>query len=282
MLGANVGIAEPHQVIELQNRVNDLGLDVSSTDTYIAWAIEAYQRGFLDREAVGYELRFGDYQTIGRLIEDVAARRGFGDLLAEGSAFVEGFPREAQDFLMAIKGLPQSDPHDVRYMKGFALGIVTASRGADHDWPGDGRPPYRPGAVRTNAGRVLRDTWLGRGRTAAAGAPGRTGGAAVSRRIYANPDLCTGCEMCSVACSVVKLGVANPHKGAVVIRRNLFERYEFQTLCRQCDPAPCMDACMTGCITRDLATGTVVLDSGRCVGCWMCAMVCPYDASSAI
>lgn len=84
--------------------------------------------------------------------------------------------------------------------------------------------------------------------------------------------------MCSVACSVVKLGVANPHKGAVVIRRNLFERYEFQTLCRQCDPAPCMDACMTGCITRDLATGTVVLDSGRCVGCWMCAMVCPYDA----
>jgi aldehyde:ferredoxin oxidoreductase len=33
---------------------------------------------------------------------------------------------------MAVKNLPQSDPHDVRYLKGFALGIATASRGADH------------------------------------------------------------------------------------------------------------------------------------------------------
>jgi aldehyde:ferredoxin oxidoreductase len=28
--------------------------------------------------------------------------------------------------------LPQSDPHDVRYVKAFALGIATSSRGADH------------------------------------------------------------------------------------------------------------------------------------------------------
>jgi len=31
-----------------------------------------------------------------------------------------------------VKDLPQSDPHDVRYIKSFALGIAVASRGADH------------------------------------------------------------------------------------------------------------------------------------------------------
>lgn len=98
------------------------------------------------------------------------------------------------------------------------------------------------------------------------------------KQIYANPDLCTGCRLCSTACAIAKLGVATPHKGAIIIRQNLFERYEFQSLCRHCDPAPCMDACMVGCIQRDPATGTVTLDTDRCVGCWMCIMVCPYDA----
>ena len=36
------------------------------------------------------------------------------------------------DYVTAIKGMPQSDPHDVRYLKAFGLGIATASRGADH------------------------------------------------------------------------------------------------------------------------------------------------------
>lgn len=99
----------------------------------------------------------------------------------------------------------------------------------------------------------------------------------MTKQIYANPDLCTGCKLCSIACSITHFGVASPRKGAILISQNLYERYEFQSLCRHCDPAPCMDACMTGCIERD-AGGVVRLDSSRCVGCWMCVMVCPYDA----
>jgi len=131
LVGANIGVAETHEVIDLQNIVNDLGLDVSSTGTYIAWAIELYERGYLDKAMAGRELRFGDYEGIKQLIYDIAARRGFGDVLAEASRLVDRFP-DAEGFLIAIKGLPQSDPHDVRYLKGFALGIATASRGADH------------------------------------------------------------------------------------------------------------------------------------------------------
>jgi len=132
LVGANIGVAGTREMIELQNIVNDVGLDISSVGTYIAWAIELFERGYLDRETVGYDLRFGDFEMSRRLIRDIAVRRGFGDVLAEGSRLVERFGPETADFLIAIKGLPQSDPHDVRYLKGFALGIATSSRGADH------------------------------------------------------------------------------------------------------------------------------------------------------
>jgi len=132
LVGANIGVSDTAQVIELQNIVNELGLDVSSVGTYLAWAIELSQRGMLDQSMTGgKELKFGDYETLKQLIYDIAARRGLGDLLAEGSRLVDRFPG-GEGFLIAIKGLPQSDPHDVRYLKGFALGIATSSRGADH------------------------------------------------------------------------------------------------------------------------------------------------------
>ncbi len=132
LVGANIGVSDTAQVIDLQNIVNEVGLDVSSVGTYLAWAIELYERGMLDKKMTGgLELKFGDYATLKQLIYDIAARRGLGDLLAEGSRLVDKFPG-SEGFLIAIKGLPQSDPHDVRYLKGFALGIATSSRGADH------------------------------------------------------------------------------------------------------------------------------------------------------
>ncbi|MCX6059746.1 MAG: aldehyde ferredoxin oxidoreductase family protein [Chloroflexi bacterium] len=132
LLGANVGIAPTEQVIILNNLVNDLGLDASSTGTIIAWAMELYQRGLINDSMTGSPLRWGDYETVHALIEDIAYRRGFGNTLAESSQAARFFPPEARDYLIAVKNLPQSDPHDVRYFKGFALGIAVASRGADH------------------------------------------------------------------------------------------------------------------------------------------------------
>lgn len=132
LLGANCGIADVSQVIELNNLVNDLGLDSSSTGTIIPWAIELYQRGIIDEKLTGQPLEFGDFVTIKSLIEDMAERRGLGNLLAESCQAVRFFGEQSKDYLIAIKGLPQSDPHDVRYIKSFALGIAVASRGADH------------------------------------------------------------------------------------------------------------------------------------------------------
>ena len=132
LLGANIGLEPTEQVITLNNLVNDLGLDASSTGTILAWAMELYQRGLIDDRQAGGPLRWGDFQRIHELIQDIAHRRGFGDTLAESTQAKCFFPPEAADYLIAVKDLPQSDPHDVRYVKSFALGIAVASRGADH------------------------------------------------------------------------------------------------------------------------------------------------------
>jgi aldehyde:ferredoxin oxidoreductase len=132
LLGANLGVAPTDQVIALNNLVNDLGLDASSTGTIIGWAMELYQRDLIGDEMAGGPLEWGDYERVYDLIEEIAYRREFGDLLAESSQAARFFPPEAADYLIAVKNLPQSDPHDVRYLKGFALGIAVASRGADH------------------------------------------------------------------------------------------------------------------------------------------------------
>ncbi len=132
LLGANIGLAPTDQVIMLNNLVNDLGLDASSVGTIIAWAMELYQRGLIDDQMTDGPLNWGDYERAYELINDIAYRRGFGNVLAESTQAKKIFPPEAADYLIAVKDLPQSDPHDVRYIKSFALGIAVASRGADH------------------------------------------------------------------------------------------------------------------------------------------------------
>ena len=132
LLGANLGIANTANVIRLNNLVNRLGLDVSSTGGVLSWAMELYQKGIIDDSITGEPLQFGDYELAVRLINAISERQGFGDILAESSQAGEALNDPDRQYLTAVKGLPQSDPHDCRFIKGFALGIAVSSRGADH------------------------------------------------------------------------------------------------------------------------------------------------------
>ena len=48
--------------------------------------------------------------------------------------------------------------------------------------------------------------------------------------------------------------------------------------CQHCEEAPCIKACMSGALTKDEETGATLHDNEKCVGCWMCVMVCPFGA----
>lgn len=133
--GPNVGVDRVEHVLRLNNICNDLGLDTASTGSTIAWAMELYQRGILTKEHTGgLELTWGDAELIEKLLFMLSRRQGFGNVLADSTRAVEKghYPAEALKYRMAVKGLMQSDPHDARILKAFALGLAVATRGMDH------------------------------------------------------------------------------------------------------------------------------------------------------
>jgi len=134
-MGPMVGIREPEQVLRLNNILNDLGLDSASTGSAIAWAMELCQRGLLTQEDTGgLDLTWGNHEAVEKLLFLTAAREGFGDVIADSARAVERgrYPREALRYRWAVKGLFQTDPHDARILKGFALGLAVSTRGMDH------------------------------------------------------------------------------------------------------------------------------------------------------
>jgi aldehyde:ferredoxin oxidoreductase len=133
--GPNLGIDRIESVIRLNNVCNDLGLDTASTGSTIGWAMELFQRGIITRSHTGgVDLAWGDAETVERLLFMLARREGFGNVLADGTRAVEKghYPAEALKYRMAVKGLMQSDPHDARILKAFALGLAVSTRGMDH------------------------------------------------------------------------------------------------------------------------------------------------------
>jgi len=132
--GPNVGIDRIESVLRLNNICNDLGLDTAGTGSAISWAMELYQRGIITRKDTGLDLHWGNAEAIEALLFQIAAREGFGNVVAAGTRAVdEGhYSKDALRYRMAVKGLMQSDPHDARILKAFALGLAVATRGMDH------------------------------------------------------------------------------------------------------------------------------------------------------
>jgi aldehyde:ferredoxin oxidoreductase len=133
--GPNLGIDRVEAVIRLNNICNDLGLDTASTGSAISWAMELFQRGIITRtQTGGLDLTWGDAEVVEDLLFKMSRREGFGSALADSTRAVERghYPGEALQYRMAVKGLMQSDPHDARILKAFALGLAVATRGMDH------------------------------------------------------------------------------------------------------------------------------------------------------
>jgi aldehyde:ferredoxin oxidoreductase len=133
--GPNIGVKAPHIVMFLNNVCNDLGLDTAGTGGCIGWAMELYQRGLITQEDTGgLDLSWGNALAVAELLILTARQKGFGRAIAAGCSAVDrGFyPEEALKYRMTVKRTMQSDPHDSRILKAFALGLAVATRGFDH------------------------------------------------------------------------------------------------------------------------------------------------------
>ena len=145
--GPVLGIGKLETVLIINDLINRYGLDASSTANLIAWAIELFQEGLIDEKVThGLKLDWGDGEAVKELIHQIAHRKGFGDLLANGAREAVGqLGGETGNHLIWTKYLPQSDPVDLRVFPAYALGNSVASRGSDHlrsrpTWEGYGLP----------------------------------------------------------------------------------------------------------------------------------------------
>lgn len=112
--------------------VNELGMDAISTSEVISWAMELHDKGLLTKSEIdGLELEWGNMDSVFKLIEMIAFRRGFGDILADGVAKAAEKLGKGSDLAFHVKGLEmiQADP---RGLKGYGLGFAVSTRGADH------------------------------------------------------------------------------------------------------------------------------------------------------
>ncbi|MGM0603512.1 MAG: aldehyde ferredoxin oxidoreductase family protein [Bacillota bacterium] len=130
---SRVGIENIDDSLKAVDLCNRYGLDVITTSECISFAMELYQRGIIDRDyADGLDLSWGNADSVIELIEKIKNREGFGDLLADGVVrAAEKIGRGSAKYAMHVKGLEifQADP---RGIKGYALGVATATRGGDH------------------------------------------------------------------------------------------------------------------------------------------------------
>jgi len=132
-LGTNLNILDLKAIAKGNEICNRYCMDTISAGMTIAFACECFEEGIITREDTGgVELRFGDADLMIRLLEMIARREGFGDLLAEGSTrLAKKWGVEDKPFHLSVKGqeLPMHDP---RVKVSVGMGFAVSSYGADH------------------------------------------------------------------------------------------------------------------------------------------------------
>ena len=127
MLGSNLEVGRTDEAIYLGLLCDKLGLDTISAGSVLGFACEAVEKGLLEAD-----LRFGDTESLAAMLQDIVARRGAGDLLAEGvRAAAAKIGNGADAFAIHVKGLelPAWGPRGVPAM---GLAYMTADRGGCH------------------------------------------------------------------------------------------------------------------------------------------------------
>ena len=133
-LGPLCGIKEIESVLLINDLLNRYGLDACSTGNMIAWSIELYKNGIITKsDTSGIELDWGRADIVMELVRQIAERKDFGNILADGAKeCVKRFGKESARYISWIKNMPQSCPVDLRFLTAYAIGMAVSTRGADH------------------------------------------------------------------------------------------------------------------------------------------------------
>ena len=98
----------------------------------------------------------------------------------------------------------------------------------------------------------------------------------MQRSLLINPDKCTGCLQCEMACSFEHFAVINPSKSVIKVFDFHQEGRKVPYTCTQCAEAWCLHACPVEAIIINRETGAKVVLEDICVGCKVCTIACPF------
>jgi aldehyde:ferredoxin oxidoreductase len=131
--GPMCGVSDLEAITMAGYLCNDYGIDTISCGSSIAFAMECFEKGILtEADTGGFELAFGNADTVIDLVHKVAAREGIGDLLAEGTRIMaRRLGSGTERYAMNVKGLELAC-YDSRAAKITGLAFATANRGGDH------------------------------------------------------------------------------------------------------------------------------------------------------
>ncbi len=131
--GSCLDIGDLAAAIEANELCDKYGLDSISTGVSIAFTMECYEKGIIGRnDTGGDEIRFGESRLLPKLIRDISYRRGFGEILSQGTKKMsEMFGKGSQTFAMHCKGMEMGG-YDPRGAKGMALVYACGPVGGCH------------------------------------------------------------------------------------------------------------------------------------------------------
>ena len=131
--GSYCGVTSLEYVSLANQMCNMYGLDTISCGATIAFAMEAYEKGLIDKTVTdGIDLKFGNGEALSVLIEKIANKEGFGRLLALGSyRYAQTLGEEALDLTVTVKK-QELPAHMPQYKPAVGLVYAVNPFGADH------------------------------------------------------------------------------------------------------------------------------------------------------
>jgi aldehyde:ferredoxin oxidoreductase len=131
--GSLTGVGDLKKIARYSTQCNEYVLDSISTGMCVAWAQECYERGLITKEDTGgLELNWGNAAAVQTLIDQIARRQGFGDVLAEGTfRAAQKIGRGTDQYVLTCK-CQEFPMHEPRGKKSLALAYALSPTGADH------------------------------------------------------------------------------------------------------------------------------------------------------
>jgi aldehyde:ferredoxin oxidoreductase len=82
--GWTIGATDKEGVSWLNTQTDRACVDVNEFGWVCGWVMECQEKGWITKQQLGFELKWGDIEGANRLLQMIVKREGFGDILAEG------------------------------------------------------------------------------------------------------------------------------------------------------------------------------------------------------